>query len=499
MREITTALRFALMAILLAMHGRCAGQSNQRSKFVTLCDAGQLQPDAIFLDEVLKPLQKEETKVALIVYNKSREYAEARSIYDVLPAFNFEVFEPFVMNYNGDGQDLEFTSKSRGNLGHVFNPVQRSRAFLVTKDAYWVDFFTRNQTNLFLERNLDLPVQMAGDDFVTFSISLESSVRKRENAEGFTHESEFWHRVHKLVHEVHAAHSERLERETTRRAEARRTLSTSALTLSVLSSGANWVKSQSQWGASNGEEVYSGWSQEASIIFTLSEFTKASFANINAAGGTIEPQVGLSLLRKSLELRSSWEDMQAVDITAFQDDVIKGAEIRVSSEGIREALSLQECQALSVPIGGLWRRGKQSPFALRASVSPGIFRSQALSRLTSGEFDYFLTSSLAPGESFHSSSVLGLTEDNAASNYDVIEAVLRGTSMSYNLECLFFQGNKIWTLGSYFSTMSWQMPEVEHARPSVTSGSFTSTWAGQNIRAMEWGVRLGLSFSVGMQ
>ena len=116
-----------------------------------------------------------------------------------------------------------------------------------------------------------------------------------------------------------------------------------------------------------------------------------------------------------------------------------------------------------------------------------------------GEFDYFLTSSTAPGEALTAIPSLGLSEENQASGYDAQLAYLRGSSMSYNLDALVFKGSNIWTLGGYFTTMSMDMVPGHDDLPSTSRGAFTSTWAGQTIRLREWGFRVGLSFSSGKQ
>lgn len=474
-------------------------QRDSWGPWITICDASQSQPDPIYLDELLAPLKRGggESKVSIIIYNKSREYSESQSLYNVLPYFDSDVFVPFLMQYNGDGQNLIFASKS-GGKSLALDEVIRSRAYVVTSDDLWVDYFENNQSNLSLERNNDLPLEIAGEGFVAFSILRSSAVRKSENATWFTYESEFWHRINKLVTNVHTEHARRVAEKSDAADLESRTYPTSVLALNVRSAMGVQARGATNW--SSGESTaFTNWSQEVMMLLSITEFDNLGLKPLKVANGRLEPQIGLSFLQKSTELQSDWSDMEGIDITAAQEVFSKGEQVRATNRNVRETMTIGSIQALAIPLGAVWRKRGSSNVGGRIVLSPGLVRANASTRLVEGEFDYFLTSSLAPGETLTGISGLGLTQRNRASDYDPYQEYLRGTSMSYNVDALIFQGSNIWTVGGYFSTLSMDMMEGENHLPSAQAGAFTSTWAGQTIQLSEWGLRLGLSFSAGKQ
>ena len=131
--------------ILIGLVGFCltaAAQEKQQDAWITFCKAENAQPDPIYLDDVLVPLKRNDgrEKIALIVYNKSREGLEPNSIYDVLPILDKGVFVPLVMRYNGDGRNLEFRFRNDRLEGALFEEVLRSRAYLVCGDKGWIQY-----------------------------------------------------------------------------------------------------------------------------------------------------------------------------------------------------------------------------------------------------------------------------------------------------------------------------------------------------------------------
>lgn len=467
------------------------GQNLDRRPWIEISERGQEKQPSISLNDILAPLSTSEAedKVAFLIINKTYGDTLRQSIFDKLPNFDTDIFVPFVTKYDGRSKVVEF--RNGADIELSLDNVDRSRAYLMSQNPFWIEHLRNNQNKLSIIESREF--QNLAPDMVVYSI--ECSALRQHTAET-TYESEFWYLTRNIVAELNQEGAKRKVEILKRQRLRDLSFSASAFSINarsnmgVNSSGStNWSSQESQ--------AFVGWSQEFMILHSLTEFNNLGIEPWKFGGGSLEPQIGVSFLQKSCELKSQWDDMQGLDITSSQTMFGKNEQLRMTSRGIEELLTLGSIQSVSLPVAAVWRPDGDSNIGLRVLVGPGVARAKASSELVQGEFDYFLTSSTAPGEALTAIPSLGLSEENQASGYDAQLAYLRGSSMSYNLDALVFKGSNIWTLGGYFTTMSMDMVPGHDDLPSTSRGAFTSTWAGQTIRLREWGFRVGLSFSSG--
>ena len=474
-------------------------QVEKQNAWITFCDSQKIQPDPIYLDDVLLPLNRHggEEKLALIIYNKSREGLPLKSIYDVLPVIDKNIFIPFVMRYNGDGRSLEFRFKESALGGNTISEVLESRAYLVCNDKEWGEFFRENKANLNLMESTDLPVEQTSPNFVVFELVRRSAVRKRKNDKGFSFESEFWYRLHKLVDAIDSESRSRKERAEEMRREEKTRFGAGGLSLLTRAPVMGWSDSEKRWGGES-SSVYASSFPEAALLFSWREFSEPLRFEISRKGTSVEPQIGIAFGVQSIQIESDWDDVVGLDISEGRGETLGETEqIRLTYTNVRESLSLSRINSLSIPVGVVVRPTLNRHIAIRFLACPGFVRAQGVSNLTSGEFDYYLTSSLVPDEALTDLPSLGLTSGNKGLSYNEHRRSFSGSSWRYSADAVLLGENTTWSMGLYFSKLTFNKEEGQGELPSTEIGNFTSTWTNQEINLTEFGLSMGLGFSTG--
>ena len=300
-----------------------------------------------------------------------------------------------------------------------------------------------------------------------------------------------------MVDAIDSESRSRKERAEEMRREEKTKFGTGGLSLLTRAPVMGWSDSEKRWGGES-SSVYASSFPEAALLFSWREFSEPLRFEISRKGTSVEPQIGIAFGVQSIQIDSDWDDVVGLDISEGRGETLGETEqIRLTYTNVRESLSLSRINSLSIPVGVVVRPTLNRHIAIRFLACPGFVRSQGVSNLTSGEFDYYLTSSLVPDEALTDLPSLGLTSGNKGLSYNEYRRSFSGSSWRYSADAVLLGENTTWSLGLYFSKLTFNKEEGQGELPSTEIGNFTSTWTNQEINLTEFGLSIGLGFSTG--
>ena len=119
-------------------------QSSSSDTWIQIAPSNQESQNKLFLNDIIAPLGtiEGEHKMVLLIINKTYGDTSRKSVFDNLPFLDFSIWEPFISKYDGQSKTVEmiYGAGSRSNLENV----DRSKAFILTSDDFWVDVLNKN-------------------------------------------------------------------------------------------------------------------------------------------------------------------------------------------------------------------------------------------------------------------------------------------------------------------------------------------------------------------